>query len=520
MHRQPADLVIENVLVITMDSKRPEATGIAVYNGKIVGLLENNDSPWPLTQNGRLINGQGMTLLPGLIDAHCHLRAQISQYQSVQCTHPDVHSIEDIIRLLRAKATTVEKGTWIRAIGYDSFYLQEKRHPTRRDLDCATQQHPIRLRHITRHVSVLNSKALEIAGIGPDSIDPPGITVERESKSGVPTGIIYGGDAWLTQNFVSPLSSDELRIGAHKLHQELLSNGITSVQDATPSNTLFDLKFWKDNISKYWNISISLMSNIDHHPTLQEYHSKETVLESINKLKIGPIKVVMENNPDLVPSPDDLRKIALEAAKRNIPLAIHTVTPEMIWSAIDAIQYAKDTIPNKLVNRLEHLSLCPESFLADLADLNMIVVTNPGFIYDHGDRYINDVDPTEHSWLYRMKSLQDYGIPLAAGSDAPVATANPWIAIATACYRHTRSNKAFSPDEKLNRWNALELYTTNAALAGGWEMERGMIRPDFQADFILVNHHPLSCSLENLYQMQVQQTWIDGILVYEKQREY
>ena len=516
MKQQPADLIIENVCVITMNSKQPEAKGIAVLDGKIIGLIKDETSPWPLTPNGRRLNGKGMTLLPGLIDAHCHLRAQISHSQTVNCGHQDVKSIDEIIRLLRAKARQLENGAWIKAIGYDPFYLEEKRHPTRYDLDCATLEHPIRLRHITRHASVLNSKALSIAGIGPNTIAPPGVTIEREPESGIPTGVIYGGDAWLSQHIIPPIPSAELRAGAQKLHRLLLSKGITSVQDATPSNTLLDLRFWMDSIKDFWNISISLMSNADNHCNLKEFFSKEATIELINKLDIGPIKVVMENIPDLVPSPDELKKIALEAANRNIPLAIHTVTPEMVWSAIDAIQYARGIIPNNLVNRLEHLSLCPEGLLSDIAALNMMVVTNPSFIHDHGDRYLHNVDPTEHSWLYRMKSLLNFGIVLAAGSDAPVATIDPWISIGTACSRNTKKGQALSLDEKLNRWDALELYTTNAAHAAGWEMKRGMIHPDFHADFILVNHHPLSCSLENLYHMQVQQTWIDGKLVYEK----
>jgi len=517
MQKQPADLIVENVCVITMNSKHPEAKGIAVFEGKIIGLIENNDSPWPLTPNGRKINGQGRTLLPGLIDAHCHLRAQINHYQAVQCGHQDVQSIDEIIHLLRSKASQLENGTWIKAIGYDPFYLKERRHPTRWDLDCATVQHPIRLRHITRHACVLNSKALSIAGIGPDTIDPPGVTIEREPHSGIPTGVIYGGDSWLSQHFVTSITSAELRAGAHKLHRLLLSKGITSVHDATPSNTLFDLRFWMNSMKDFWSISILLMSNIENHRILEEYYDKEATIELIEKLKIGPIKVVMENIPDLVPTPDELKKIALEAAKRNIPLAIHVVTPEMVWAAIDAIRYAKDSLPNDLINRLEHLSLCPEGLLSDIATLKMMVVTNPSFIYDHGDRYLHDVDPTEYSWLYRMESLQNYNILLAAGSDAPVATINPWIAIATACSRNTKTGQVLSLDEKLNRWDALKLYTTNAARAAGREMKRGMIHPDFKADFILVNHHPLSCSLENLYQMQVQQTWIEGNLVYEKQ---
>ena len=111
----------------------------------------------------------------------------------------------------------------------------------------------------------------------------------------------------------------------------------------------------------------------------------------------------MEANPELVPSPDKLKTIVLKAAQQQLPLAVHVVTPEMVWSALDAIRYVRKIVPNyKQVFRLEHLSLCPEFFIPDMKELNIIVVTNPSLIYDHGDRYLTDVDPSEHSWLLSL----------------------------------------------------------------------------------------------------------------------
>ena len=517
MQSIPADLILDNVSVITMNKDCPRAKGIAVKDGFFIGLLDDETTTWPLTASGKRINGNGMTLIPGLIDAHCHLRAQISHDLSVQCGQSHVQNMNEIIATIRKKANQLENGAWIRAIGYDPFYLTEKRHPTRWDLDQATLQHPIRLRHITRHLSVLNSMALSIVGIGPDSSDPPGVNVERDQR-GIPTGLIYGGDAWLSQHFVQAFSLKELHAGAKRLQTKLLSMGITAIQDATPTNTVFDLQFWNNCIKTGdWKIAIQLMADINQYTTLTDYYQSHITSDIHHQLEIGPVKVIMEANPDLVPSPDELKTIVLKAAQQQLPVAIHVVTPEMVWSALDAIRYVRKIVPNyKQIFRLEHLSLCPEFFISDINELNVIVVTNPSLIYDHGDRYLTDVDPSEHSWLYRMNSLLKANIPVAAGSDAPVATVDPWINIQTACSRTTKSGKAFLIDEKLSRWDALELYTTVAARSAGWDTKRGIIAPGFQADFILVDKDPLLCSLDELPKMQVQQTWIDGGLVYKK----
>lgn len=515
MQLLPADTIIENVTVITMDPKRPQATGLAIIDGKIIGLLDEKDDKWPLSPTGKRINGNGMFLMPGLIDAHCHLRAMISYDLAIQCTPQHVQSIEQLIQQIKQRASQAPIGTWLKAVGYDSFYLHERRHPTRWDLDQASTSHPIRLRHITRHITVLNSAALNLVGIHTHSIDPEEITVDRDSSTGVPTGIIYGGDAWLSKHFIPPITPEEHQAEAHLLHQSLLSLGITSLADATPTNTLSDLQFWIEQIQQNWFIPIQLMTDQNNHRHLSAHYVNHLDVSLYNKLEIGPIKIVMESNPELVPTTEELANIALEAAKQKIPLAIHVVTPEMVCAALDAIRSAKEKVPNQMSNRLEHLSLCPEGFFADMEELNLTVVTNPSFLYEHGDRYLQDVEVHEQEWLYPMKGLLQNGIPLAAGSDAPVATVNPWIGMVSACTRFTKSGQVISSIEQLNRLEALELYTTNAAKAMGWETRCGMLRPEYDANFILLKTNPLTCSLDELKDIHISQTWIHGKLVYE-----
>ncbi|WP_042356046.1 amidohydrolase [Bacillus rubiinfantis] len=515
MARLPADLVIENVTVITMNQQMPFATGVAVTNGKITALLSHNG--WPLKPDGVRINGNGRTLLPGLIDAHCHLRAQISQNLAVSCNRNNVTSIAQIVAAIREKAATMPVGAWIRAVGYDPFYLQERRHPTRWDLDKATQNHPIRLRHVTRHVSVLNSAALRAAGIGADNIDPVGLRVDRDSQTGEPTGIIYGGDSWLSKNIIPPVHMDDWQNGVKLLQQKLLSKGITAVHDATPTNTIVDLKFWAEQIKQHqWSITTQLMADEENHSLMSDRLAKGFSAQLQNHLQMGPVKIVLEALPELHPSQKELIEIVTHAAERGCAAAIHVVDPEMTWAAIEAIQLANRSDSRKQIrHRLEHVSLCPEAFVPEIAKHGIVVVTNPGLIYEHGDRYLTDVDASEHSWLYPMNSLVKADIPLAAGSDAPIAGINPWIGIQTACTRTTQTGNKVAVHEKLTRWHALKMYTVNAALAGDWQNKRGMIQPGYEADLILLEQNPLTCPQDALESVQVKKAWSNGNLVYQ-----
>lgn len=512
----PADLIIENVTVMTMDPLLPTARGIAIAKEKIIGLLHSCQENWPLAPHGKRVDGGGMFILPGLIDAHCHLRAEISKSLSVFCGKEDAASIPDLIAAIRSRADQTPQKEWVRATGYNPFYLKENRHPTCSELDSATVNHPVRLRHVTRHASVLNSFALRLAGIDRYSTDPPGVTVERDPLTNDPTGVIYGGDHWLSQHVISPHKPNEWQAGVSRLQAFLLSCGITALIDATPTNTKNDVQFWLAQIKNGWPIVLQFMCDEKHHDELYRFLKNEMPGPMQKHLEIGAIKVVMEANPELYPELNELTRIAVIAAKKDASLAIHVVDPEMTWTAIEAIKRATEILPkSKSIYRFEHLSLCPEAFLDDLKELNIITVTNPSFIWEHGDRYLSEVDPSEHSWLYRLKSLVDKGIPLAAGSDAPVASFNPWKGISTAVNRRTVSGEEIGPAERLSRFQAIQMYSTGAAESAGWKHCRGMLRPGFQADFIVLQDDPLNCSIEQLWTMTTYQTWIGGTLVYQ-----
>lgn len=347
---RPADLLLENVSVLTMDPEFSKASGIAIADGRIIGLLPTAHCSWPLAKNGIRWDGGGLTILPGLIDAHCHLRALLSTSSSVSCGRGEVSSITEMVDKIRRKSMEVAPGHWIRASGYDAAHLSEKRHPNRYDLDLASSAHPIRLRHITRHISILNSTALRLAGIGRHTSDPPGIAVERDSRTSEPTGFIHGGDAWLSKQIVPSLTVDELREEIPALQTRLLRYGITAVQDATPTNQVQEAKFWHLAINSGWSITTQLMTGLPDHASLSAYLSGNLPASISSKLELGPVKVVLEALPDIHPGLSELSEMAVEAFRQSeSSLAIHVVDPVMTWTAIEAIRHVQSFFPAKRI---------------------------------------------------------------------------------------------------------------------------------------------------------------------------
>ena len=139
----------------------------------------------------RIIDCRGKTLVAGFNDAHCHLYPMVRKLFSVDLSPGAVRSIKDIKEVIRRKVRSTPEGRWISGTDYNEFYLTERRHPTRWDLDEVALRHPVILTHRSLHAAVLNSLALEIVGINDKTEEPPGGIIDRDFDTGEPNGILY-----------------------------------------------------------------------------------------------------------------------------------------------------------------------------------------------------------------------------------------------------------------------------------------------------------------------------------------
>ncbi len=223
-------LVLYNANVITMDPVFPKAGAIAVKDGIITDVTGDVDAAALKKRETKSIDCKGRTVIPGLIDAHCHLAGYAENLISIDLSpQGGVSSLVDVQNKIRALCADCPPGTWMRGKGYNEFYLAEKRHPNRHDLDIAAPLHPVKLTHRSGHAHVLNSLALQLVGISVESGDPPGGLIDRDLETGEPTGILYGMGGYLAKKIPS-LSDDEIRQGIKRANKNLLSLGITSIQ--------------------------------------------------------------------------------------------------------------------------------------------------------------------------------------------------------------------------------------------------------------------------------------------------
>src|SRR4030042_3767017 len=160
-----ADLILHNANVLTLDPNYPRAQLVAIKGGKVLAVARDEALAEFRGPGATIIDCQGQTILPGFNDAHCHLVALATSLVNLDLGPTRVHSIPDIQGEIGKLAQNLPPGSWIRADGYNEFYLAEKRHPTRWDLDKASSVHPIKLTHRSGHAHVLTSLALALVGI-------------------------------------------------------------------------------------------------------------------------------------------------------------------------------------------------------------------------------------------------------------------------------------------------------------------------------------------------------------------
>jgi predicted amidohydrolase YtcJ len=512
-----ADLILYNANVITLEPIRPGAQLVAIHDGKILNVSTNEALKELKGIRTEVIDCRGSTILPGFNDAHCHLVALAENLLTPNTDQTTVHSISDIEAEIRNLAHHLPSGSWIRIRGYNEFYLAEKRHPTRWDLDKATTDHPVILTHHTGHAHVLNSPALALAGICGETAEPPGGMIERDLETGEPSGLLYGMSGYLA-NLVPPLNDNELEQGMKLANKKLVSLGITSVQDASPRN---DFQRWQ--MLQRWKTlgrfkpRVNMMLGAEAFAQRQE-PGLPGLCRSSNHLRTGAVKIILnETRGELNPPQVELNQKVLDIHRAGLQVAMHAVEETTVEAACSALEYVLRRAPRvDHRHRVEHCSVCTPELAERLALLEAVVVTQPAFIYYSGERYLNTVPTEQLRHLYPIATLINVGVKVAAGSDCPVIPPDPLSGIHAAIFRTTETGQSILHDERVSTLQALWMYTMGGAYASFEESVKGSIAPGKLADVIVLEGNLLEASAEDIKHLEIDMTIIDGEIVWER----
>ena len=497
-----SDLLLANARVLTMDPARPAAAAVAVRDGRIAAAGEVDDVSAALGARPKRFDCAGGLLLPAFIDAHCHLLAYAATLLCVDCTA--ARSIAEIQEAVRLQAQRAAAGQWVRAFGYEETRLADGRHPDRHDLDAVAPHLPVRLIHRSGHASVLNSAALRLARIDTASEEPPGGAIDRDD-TGEPSGLLLGMEH-VIEGIAPPLAYEELAAGVRAACARLLRAGVTCIQDATPANgtAQWDL-FEQLNHDGALPIDVVLMEGVDHLGELPERDAE-------GRLRRGAVKIMLhELGDEIAPDGAELTRLVAEVHVAGRQVAIHAIGAGAVSAAAGAIEAALTQHPRDgHRHRIEHCGLLPEGMAQRLARLGILVVSQPSFLYERGDRYLALVPEEAQDELYAFRSLREAGVTIAASSDAPVTRPEPLASVAAAAGRLAVSGGAVAADQSVSVAEALSWWTAGAAHAGFLEGERGAVRPGLCADLVLLPSDTLERSPETLRGLLPERVWVAG----------
>jgi predicted amidohydrolase YtcJ len=316
---------------------------------------------------------------------------------------------------------------------------------------------------------------------------------------------------------IPPLENHQLDQGMKIANDELLSMGITSVQDASSHNGIEQWKMfhrWKEK--GFLKPRVAMMPGTESFSTYRKQDFETQTDKS--QLCLGGVKIIIdETTGHLRPAQSELNEMVLRIHQAGFQACLHAVEEKTVEAACSAIEYALQKLPKSdHRHRIEHCSVCSPSSAKKLAALGIIVVTQPSFIYYSGDRYLRTVPAEELKHLYPIRTLLKSGVKVAASSDCPIAPANPLMGIYAACSRMTETGEAVLSEEKITPEEALRMYGENTARSTFDEGMKGSISPGKIADLVVLNGDPTKVPIEELRGVEVEMTIIDGEIVWEK----
>ena len=533
-----ADKVFLNGQVVTVDSSDSVAEAVAVKGNRIIRVGSDAEVEALIGDFTEVFKLDGRSLLPGFIDAHMHISLYGASKLGINCKDPRMESIPDIVAAIKERAGQTPEDQWVRAWGFNNTKIAEQRYPTRWELDEASTKHPILIVRTDGHISIANSKALELAGIDENTRDPEGGMIERD-QHGVPTGVLIE-TAHMGLMEVAKYGEEEIQEGLAAASADLVSSGITSLHDAGGFGA-YNLRAMQKAV-QLGDVKVRIYALVCALTGAQKL--VEQVLDSgvtsglgDERYKIGPVKLFTDgsssgptiatrepytSDPDnygiLYYSQDQLNDILGKAHDRGFQITAHAQGDRAIEMVIDCIETALNNCPRQdHRHRIEHAGLTMPDLLERMRELNIIPIPNPAFFYEFGDGYIENYgNRVDH--MFPARNFLAADIPAAAGSDSPITDYNPLLGIHAAVNRRSESGNLVGESQRVSVTEAIRLFTWNGAYASFDEDIKGSIEVGKLADLVVLSDQILSVSEERIKDLEVEMTVIDGEILFEKAR--
>jgi predicted amidohydrolase YtcJ len=534
---EPADLLLYNGKIVTVDSSFSIRQAIVVKDGRVVAVggneLRNRYGA------ARTIDLRGRTVIPGFHDTHIHLAGHSRRYIDLNQTT----SLAQLKQQVSEKAKEIGPREWITGAGWDEYHFtDEQRKPVRKDLDAAAPDNPVVLTRAGGHSSVGNSKALELADINKATPDPARGIIEKDA-SGEPNGVIRERNDLYTRLVPRDKPADVRDSLFQDVHRQLRL-GITSVIEAgsfVDPNVVGSYAEWEILYAKHGDNlpRASVQVQFPGDATTGEAKLKEfgrKTGDGNERLRIGSIGEMAADGGFTGPTawslydykgqpgfrgrafftPEQIHANIEAGHKLGWQFGIHAIGDAAIAMTVDAYDKVLQDYPrNDHRHYLCHFTvLPPERTMQIMAKQHILIAQQPNFTYNLEGRYVDALEGTRLTKNNALQTPIKHGIFMAFGSDnLPIG---PLVGLYAAVTRKGESGKVFGPEEAVSMKDALTMYTRNGAFITREEHLKGSLEPGKLADMVVFPEDLLTVSPDKLLTMKVDMTIVGGRVLYDR----
>ncbi|HKK96497.1 MAG TPA: amidohydrolase [Anaerovoracaceae bacterium] len=512
----------------TMESKDEVFTTLGIKDGLISYVGDNT------TLNAdETIDLMGKTVIPGMADAHMHMYAYCQNLVAVDLS--DVRSIEEMISVMKNRAEETPEGMWIKGVNFDQTLFKEKRMPTRDDLDKISTKHPITIRRVCLHAIVVNSLGLSIAGVGV-GYKPEGGGVVEVEEDGTPNGVLREQCTQVIDNVIKdPLKDPSVKEKVMlEVFKDMTEKGITTIHT-------YSAKIWnyEESIETYKDLEKRGILPVRVTVCLDElFETPKGINNDPNvKVQMGSYKLFTdgslgansaalrepyEDSDELgvmICTEEDLYDRMKTAFDKGLQPAIHAIGDRALEITLNCIEktLANSDKDANLPFRIIHAQMTPPDLIERMKKLPVVLDIQPVFLRTDLHWIEEKLGKDRAKDSYMWKTLMENGLIETGGSDCPVESYNPINGIYSAVTRCDYEGfplGGYNPEEKVDVFDAVAMFTKNPHYATGQEDINGMLKNGYFADFVVLDRNIFEIDEMDILNVKVEATYLAGNKVY------
>jgi predicted amidohydrolase YtcJ len=538
----PADLVVRNARVYTVDASRSWAAALAVRSGRLVAVGSARDVQPYVGPSTRVVDAGGRLVLPGFHDSHVH--PIMAGMEARQCDLSGLATRTAVLAAVKACVAADPARPWIVGGGWDLTVFPDA-NPSKRLLDAIEPTRPVYLSSADGHSAWVNSKALALAGVTRETPDPPRGRIERDRRTGEPTGTLREAASGLVERLVPAPTAADYRGGLDYAIDRFAELGIVAAQDAKASPEMLDAYLEADREHRL-TFRVRASQYVDpardveqieglvagsgkyRSPHLNAGTAKfflDGVIEAKTAVLLEPYLGADPKDPGARGLPnfgqDRLDRLVAGLDKVGFQVHMHAIGDGAIRMGLDAIAFARHVNgPRDARPHLAHIQLFDPADIPRFRQLGVIANFQPLWAYE--DSYIRDLTlpvlgPGRSRWLYPIRSLMDSGAVVVAGSDWSVSSPDPLQGMEVAVTRRepgAPAGPAWIPEETVGLPRIIAAYTIAGAYVSFEEKDSGSLEAGKLADFVMLDRNLFDIPANQIHAARVLWTVFEGKEVY------